>query len=124
MCPRCLNKLQVLIRLFRVVRPDLWLLIGSVGLLLTLAGVRLVVPQINRLLIDNVFDSGASDARAARVYVGLLGASQLVLHLLMVAQGRVSVTLSGRLAKDLRSMVYQKLQAFSLLELGSARRAT
>ena len=120
-CPRCLNKMQVLFRLFRVVRPHLWLLIGSVVLLLTLAGVRLLVPQINRLLIDNVFDPGVRDLRALAGYVSLLGVSQLFLHLLMVARGRVSVTLSGRLAKDLRSMVYQKLQAFSLLEFGQRK---
>lgn len=120
-CPRCLNKLQVLLRLFRMVRPHLWLLVASVVLLLTLAGVRLLVPQINRLLIDNVFDAGARDPGRLFFYVGLLGVSQLILHLLMVARGRVSVTLAGRLAKDLRSMVYQKLQAFSLLEFGQRK---
>lgn len=120
-CPHCLNKMQVLLRLFRVVRPHMWLLVSSVVLLLTLAGVRLVVPQINRLLIDNVFGPGASDARTLLKYVALLALSQLVLHLLMVLRGRVSVTLAGRLARDLRAMVYQKLQAFSLLEFGQRK---
>lgn len=120
-CPHCLNKMQVLLRLFRVVRPHMWLLVSSVVLLLTLAGVRLVVPQINRLLIDNVFGPGASDVRTLLKYVALLALSQLVLHLLMVLRGRVSVTLAGRLARDLRAMVYQKLQAFSLLEFGQRK---
>jgi len=120
-CPRCLNKMRVLARLFGVVRPHLWLLVGSVVLLLALAGVRLVVPHINRLLIERVFESGVQDAGVLAGYVALLGASQLLLHLMMVARGRISVTLSGRLAKDLRSMVYQKLQAFSLLEFGQRR---
>ncbi len=68
---------------------------SSVVLLLTLAGVRLVVPQINRLLIDDVFGPGASDVRTLLKYVALLALSQLVLHLLMVLRGRVSVTLAG-----------------------------
>jgi len=120
-CPHCLNKLRVLARMFGFIKPHLWLLVGSVALLLALAGVRLFVPQITRLMIEEVFESGTGDMRALARYVALLGGTQLLLQLLFVARGRVSVTLSSRLAKDLRGMVYQKLQAFSLLEFGQRK---
>ena len=72
-----------------------------------------------------MFESGTGDSEGCSPASRRCWAwTQLLLQLLVVARGRVSVTLSAGWLKDLRAMVYQKLQFFSLWSSASARRAT
>ena len=113
-CPRCVDRWAALRRLLAVARPHAALLVAGTVLFWCLTGLRLVTPQLYRLLIDGVLRAGRQEAGLLLLYVGLIGLVGLLTQILFVARGRVMVALSSRLARDLRAMVYAKLQALSL----------
>lgn len=120
-CPNCLNKTQVLLRLIRIARPHLTLLVGAVVLLWAITAFRVLGPYFNRLLIDDVLRPGERNLKLLLGYVALIGGAQLLTQLTMVARGRLMVLLSGHLSKDLRSMVYEKIQRLSLLDISQRK---
>ncbi len=113
-CPRCVDKWAALRRLATVVRPHAGLLGAGILLFWGLTGLRLVTPQLYRLLIDGVLRAGRQEVSLLVLYVGLIGLVGLLTQVLSVVRGRVMVALSGRLSRDLRAMVFAKLQALSL----------
>lgn len=117
-CPKCLNKAAVLARLLSVAKPHRKLLAGGLVLLWGITGLRLVIPQISRLIIDNVLAPEVRDVGLLLFYVGLMASSQVLLEIITVIRSRVMVLLSGRLSLDLRALVYGKIQALSLADIG------
>ncbi len=119
-CPRCVNKIQVIARLFRVARPYGSLLFAAMALLWTITGLRLVLPQLNRMLVDDVLRPGGT-VGSLMLFVALIGIAQLLTQGFGLIRGRVMAKLSSGLSKDLRAMVYEKLQALSLKDMAQRK---
>ncbi|NLU42458.1 MAG: hypothetical protein GXX08_09660, partial [Firmicutes bacterium] len=116
-CPACLNKLAVLKRLFEIARPYWPLLALAVALLWAITGIHLVVPVIYRVLIDGYLRPGRHEPRTILLLVTAIGALNLCAAGISVVRNRLMVTTGGRLARDLRAMVFGKIQMLSLAYL-------
>lgn len=113
-CPRCINKSAVLKRLWQVTKPHTKLLAMATAIFWGIMMLRLANPQIQRLLVDSVLQSSTGTFETLMFYVGLMVLVTLATNGLHAAQARVMTTLSSRLSRDLRAMVYAKIQALSL----------
>lgn len=113
-CPRCVDKTAVLKRLWQVTKPHAkWLVLGTL-IFWGIALLRLAGPQINRLLVNTVLQSGTGTMGQLMFYVGLMVLVAVATNLMHVFQARVMTNLSSRLSRDLRSLVYAKIQELSL----------
>ena len=120
-CPTCLNKFAVLKRLLQTARPHWPLMALAVVLFWAITVLRLLVPAIYRVLIDNYLEPGLREPVKILLLVGAIGAANLAMTGLGIARSRVMVLAGGRLARDLRALVYGKLQALSLGYLDSRK---
>jgi ATP-binding cassette subfamily B protein len=111
-CLSCINKVQLVKRLLQTARPHMTLIVCTMILFWLSTGVRLIEPQIIRLIIDD----GIANENIRRLvyYVALIGLAQLSKQVLAMINGLLTTNLSSRLGQDLRSMVYGKLQSLSI----------
>lgn len=113
-CPVCLDKRQVFLRLWDVMKPHAPMVAGVMAIFWLITAVDLVIPQIQRHLIDNVLKPQLYDLRLLLILVGGLALGRLLNLLLSIWRDFTMVKLSANLGKDLRDMVYSKIQALSL----------
>ncbi|MBE3576106.1 MAG: ABC transporter ATP-binding protein [Limnochordales bacterium] len=126
LCAFCADKWSILHRLVEVARPHLPLFFVGVATFWVLTGLRLVQPQLYRILIDDVLrvgfpgtPTGGSRAtgeliRQLLIYVGLIGLSNLLIQAVGIVRSRTMNVMGTRFARDLREMVYSKIQTLSL----------
>lgn len=113
-CPFCLDKRRIFLRLWEVMKPHTPLVAAVMAVFWLISAVNLVIPQIERYLIDSVLEPQLNDIRLLLILVGGLAVGRLANMLLSVLRGRTMARLSANLGKDLRNMVYGKIQALSL----------
>lgn len=77
-------------------------------------GGRLVAPWISRVLIDSYIVPGVPDAGMVLSLVGLMALAHLGAALFTMFRVRILARVALGLSRDLRAMVYAKLQALSL----------
>ena len=121
LCPACVDKVQVLKRLYGVARPYGGHLLVALLLLWAVTGVRLAIPQINRMLIDNVLRPQVQNVGLLLVFVGALGLGYAAIQGIGLLRGRIMAHLSAALTRDLRAMVYDKLQMLSLEDISQRK---
>lgn len=166
LCPFCVDKWSVFRRLLGVARPHARLFAFGLLTFWLVTGLRLLLPQLYRILIDDVLRAGSASfgpggagavstvpaagpavtgattgavtgaaisaatgvagAAGATVtgaggligqlvlYVALIGLLNLLTQLASILWGRIMNTMGVRLARDLRELVYAKIQALSL----------
>lgn len=112
-CPHCLNKVAVLARLWSAVRPHFGLFIVATVFFWLLMALRLVVPPLQGSLA-NVLTSQEGTMTQLFLRVGLLILASVATNVLRMLQARVMATLSSVLSRDLRAMVYSRIQELSL----------
>lgn len=113
-CPRCINKLAVLKKLMLVVKPH-WPFLGIALLLFwAVTALSLVTPYIYRIFIDNVLMVQRRELSLIVIYVGAIALSQSVNTLAVILRGRVMIKVGSELSRELRDMVYAKIQELSL----------
>ena len=113
-CPNCSSRIKVLARLFSAARPH-WKLFALILVMMWIsAGIGLAQPYIHRLLIDDVIRAENKDLKLLLLLIGLTAILGLLGQAVGIIRGRTSNYASGRLARDLRDMVYRKIQALSL----------
>ena len=121
-CPACVNKWQTAARLWSILKPHLKLLIITMGLFWLITGVSLFLPQLQRILVDDVL---VTDQGGSLNLLLILLAAMIFLRVvsmgLTILRRRVMTKLSSILGKDLRQQVYSKMQELSLRFL-SARK--
>lgn len=113
-CPVCIDKKQIVGRLFEIMKPHLWIMVGAMAIFWITAVINLIVPQIQRILVDDVLQPQLNDLRLLLILVGGLALAELTNVLFSIWRGRIMVQISARLGKDLRENVYSKIQALSL----------
>lgn len=120
-CPGCTNKMQVVRRLLAIARPHMLLMLVAMVLFWVSAGIRLVVPQLYRILVDDVIRAQKQDLRQLLYYVALIGLAGLGTNVVAVIRGLVMTHLGAGLGQDLRNLVFAKIQALSLNYLGKRK---
>jgi ATP-binding cassette subfamily B protein len=119
-CPACLNKGKVVLRLMGYLRPYWRETLGVWALMLAGLGFSLVSPYLTRPLMDRVL---APTGHVAPVEERMVLLGGLVLALLGaqvlgqgagIVRGRLLVRLGTRLSHDLRMQLYARLQFLSL----------
>jgi len=123
-CPRCLQKGQILRRVTELLRPHLR---GAIGLTaLTIVGVaaELIPPMLQQYLVDNILatdavaDPSFKFTTALLVVVLALVASRVVLSAVGVLKGRLATIIGTGLTSTLRSQMVQKLQQLAVVYYG------
>lgn len=119
-CPACLNKGKVILRLAGYLRPYWRETLSVWALMLAGLGFSLVSPYLTRPLMDRVLAPPMpAPPMAERMHLlgwlvlGLLGA-QLLGQGAGIVRGRLLVRLGTRLSHDLRMQLYARLQFLSL----------
>ena len=127
-CPRCISKRHVFGRFFKLMVPYWPYALGAVAILVVSIGLNLVPPRLTKMLIDNVFGSQAppgwfawmADTFGATSKVGWLAllvlslaATQLLLIVVRVANGRLSTTIGNRITYDMRLRLFRHLETLS-----------
>ena len=123
-CKACLDKRAVLIRLFRFLKPYKAQAVGSVVLILAMAGVELVPPIVAGRIIDtltpfanpsNVTASLRSSAYSQiLLLVGILASTRFLGAGLTYIQRRLNPWIGGKVSKDIRVALYHKYNEFSM----------
>ncbi|NLN19260.1 MAG: ABC transporter ATP-binding protein [Firmicutes bacterium] len=113
-CSSCTNKVQIVRRLLAIAKPHFPLMLAAMVLFWVSTGIRLVVPQLYRILVDDVIRAGQRDLRQLLFYVGLIGLAGLGTNFVGAIRGLVMTHLGAGLGQDLRNLVFAKIQALSL----------
>jgi len=118
-CPRCLQRGKVIVRLMTYLKPY-WHIACIVGILtLSTIGLRLISPQLQRILIDEALNlekirvSGPRYDLLGWVVLALAGVS-LVGAGLRILMGRTRARLGSRITYDIRGQLYEMVQRMSL----------
>lgn len=113
-CPFCLDKRRIFLRLWEIMKPH----IGLIGIVMAIfwlkSAVSLTIPQIERYMIDHLLKPQLYDVRLLVLLVGGFALGRVADMLLDIWRGRTMASLSASLGKDMRNMVYGKIQALSL----------
>lgn len=128
-CPRCVNKSAVMIRLFGLLK--VYWPYGAAMLSLTIVGIatQLIPPRLQKILIDNVFgDEPPPDwfrsvadllgSNGPVTWLALLVAGLALAQLLRICvdmvNGRLAASVATRVSFDLRQRLLDKLQDLSV----------
>lgn len=118
-CPRCIQRGKVIIRLLSYLRPYWHIALAIIVLMLLSTGLRLVSPQLTRLLIDDVLNMEKIDASGARydllgwIVLALAGTS-LIGVVFRIILGRTRARLGSQITYDIRGQLYEIVQHMSL----------
>lgn len=113
-CPRCASKITTLRRLWEIIKPYKWFVFISVILFAVVSGLNLVVPEINKILVDDYIDARNAKAFEYVSVVLLMLLSQVVLRLISVLRSHALIHASNSIIVDLRNMLFEKIQRLSI----------
>ena len=118
-CPRCASKTRAMRRLLGLASAEWWRIAISVVLFFASTGVSIIIPMINRDMVDLYIQN--TQAEASTVF--LLGFFGVVLSLLLanvlrrligMARGHLLAIAGNNLVVRLRDMVFRKIQELSI----------
>ena len=118
-CLRCVQRGKVIVRLMSYLKPHWHTATAIVVLMLLSTGLRLISPQLIRILVDRVLNVGQIRSSGARydllgwIVLGLAGVS-LVGVVLGIFQGRIRAWLGSRITYDIRGELYETVQRMSM----------
>ncbi len=116
-CPRCVSKMTTLKRLWGIIKPYKWFIAISVFLFVVISGLNLVIPEINKILVDNYIDARNAKAIEYVLVVLLMLLSQIVLRALGVLRSHALIQASNSVIVDLRNMLFEKIQRLSIARI-------
>ncbi len=119
-CPHCQDKMGMAKRLIRLAAPCRNLYIIILALFWINSAVMLLVPVINKHMINDAINSDGDPAKAVRlliIFVLLTALCNMLTTGVSVARQLTAVRASNRLVKDLRREVYSKLQKMGISKL-------
>jgi ATP-binding cassette, subfamily B, bacterial len=113
-CPQCVNVFSVWSRLMSTLKPHWKLLIAIIVLFVVSTGVALIGPQLLRLFIDRFLVPMNRDLSGMLLVIGAVALTYIGGTFIGVFQHRASAKVGEAVSKDLRAMVFGKVQALSL----------
>ena len=124
-CPKCSSKKQALSRLLEIAKRE-WLLIVASMLLFALTTViNVIMPYINRVMVDDYIQSSPPDSEQQIFWIGFVSvvaallAANLAKRLLQIARGYFLTVAGNNLIVRLRDMVFAKIQSLSIAKISS-----
>lgn len=113
-CPVCGGKLSVFKRLLAIIKPHSILLFAAIILFWVVTGIQLFIPYLYRRFIDDCLIPQRADALLIAMYVGGIAACNLLITAISIVRDRYMIKAGNRISRDLRHMVYKKIQMLSL----------
>jgi len=117
-CPRCVKRAQVIVRLMGYARPYWGWLAASIALYFIGTALSLAPPYLMKRLFDDVLFPGAAREVGRYSRLGWIIVSLGAVYLLQTATaaltGRVATFFGSMVVRDLRAMVFNHLQILSL----------
>ncbi len=123
-CPRCASKARAVGRLLGLAKKEWWRIAISVVLFFVSTGVSIVIPMINRVMVDDYIQNNTVEPSSV-VLLGFLGIvfSLLGANILrrLIGMGRnYFLTIAGNnLIVRLRDAVFCKIQELSIAKVSS-----
>ncbi len=115
-CPFCLDRGSIFVRLIKVAAHHKWFYAAAFVMFFISSALMLYVPQINREMIDQVFyaDPPKTTLRLLLFYVGLTAGLNIVNVLVNIVRELIMNYTATALTRDLRGMLFDKIQSLSL----------
>jgi len=117
-CPRCVKRTRVIVRLLRYSRPYIGWLAATMVLFFIGTALSLTPPYLSKMLFDKVLitgpNAGGDKLHTLMLLILGLGGVYLVQSLNGAIGGRISVFYGSIVVRDLRAMVFNHLQMLSL----------
>ncbi|MFC1717333.1 ABC transporter ATP-binding protein [Candidatus Poribacteria bacterium] len=118
-CPRCVQRGKVIVRLMSYLRPHWYIAIAIVVLMLLSNGLSLVHPQLMRILVDEILNIDVIRTSGPRYdllgWIVLTFAGLNILSIgIRILLGRTRAWLGSRITYDIRGQLYGMVQRMSL----------
>lgn len=123
-CPRCASKTRAIRRLFGLAKAEWWRIALSVVLFFISTGVSVIIPMINRIMVDDYIQN--TQAEVTSVFLlGFLGivlsllATNILRRLIGVVRSYFLTIAGNNLIVRLRDTVFRKIQELSIARVSS-----
>lgn len=118
-CPHCRNRLQSFLKLKGAVASGKWLYVALMLLFWVNAALMLYQPLVNRQIIDEAIIPMTEGKTAPSVwvllgFVLLIGLCNLASSAIGAARQTITAYAGSRLSRDLRGLVFDKIQSLSI----------
>jgi len=111
-CPHCIDRRAVIVRLLSYLRPYAVVAILSLILTLAMTALQLVPPYLTMVLIDDVI--AVSNTSLLAVVIGVLIGVYVLRAVIMIARAYMLQWLGNRVLLDLRVQLFEHLQFLTL----------
>ena len=117
-CPRCADKGQLLKKLWEVAKPFKTYIFWSVLMYFALSAVRLLLPMLDKIMVDDYINSEAAvNIPDFLVVVLAILITNIVINVLSVFRGWLLIIAGNKVILRLRQMVFDKIQAMSIANI-------
>ena len=123
-CPHCASKSRAIRRLLGMASAEWWRIALSVLLFFISTGVSIVIPMINRDMVDGYIQNTEAEANTAFL-LGFFGVvlslllANLLRRLIGMARGHLLAIAGNNLVVRLRDMVFRKIQELSIAKISA-----
>lgn len=119
-CPRCVDKKGVMLRLWEIAKPYKWYLLLSIVLFFAITAVNLLNPYINRVLVDEFIETPTPENVELWQFVLVIlsmVAVNITTRLLSMLRSRALIHAGNKVIIRLREMVFGKIQQMSIARI-------
>ncbi len=113
-CPKCSNKPSVLWKFIRMSGQYKGQLVLIALCMLAASGFSLLTPKVQQIFIDDYLDKGIGGLKVIGLYALTMIAITLLNIAIMIRRYWLCTSMGTRISKDLRQMMYHKVQMLSL----------
>ncbi len=116
-CPACLNKRAVMLRLFRFLVPYKRQVIAGLAVIIGLSMLELVGPYVGGRIIDTIIrERGTPDSAMVHlgIFVGILAFTRVISSILQYSQRRLNSFIGARTLMDIRIALFERFNFLSL----------
>ncbi len=115
-CKKCSKPLKLILRVFTFAKEYRFKIFASAAVLVLISLVSLIVPYINKILVDGYIKSGKDDISYSGFFFVLLSmvAVRLVLNLLSLLRRYLSASAGASLQTSLASQTFDKTHRLSI----------
>ncbi len=115
-CPHCFDRKASFKRLFAIAARNKMMYLASFLLFFVSAGVTLVLPEVEKRIMDDVLLGGAKEnlQTLLYIYVATIAGMTLLRTGIGIVRELIMNFAGASLARDLRAMLYDKIQSLSL----------
>lgn len=123
-CPHCASKSRVIRRLLGMASAEWWRIALSVLLFFASTGVSILIPIINRDMVDLYIQNTEAEATTAFL-LGFLGVvlslllANVLRRVIAMARGHLLAVAGNNLVLRLRDMVFRKIQELSIAKISA-----